>query len=425
LRADALAAWRAGLAAADPRVAVEHALAGAALVPWRVADLIVATGKAAAAMARGVGPHARGFVLLPGGVPANDLPAGMTVLRGGHPVPSREGVESSATILGAAAALGPGQRLLFLLSGGTSSLFEVPRDGVALDSVVALYRELLGSGAAIAEMNVVRRALSETKGGGLARAAAPAAVLTLAVSDVAGDDPATIGSGPTVPVAEDSNAARSVLERYHLWGRLSHDIKRALSEPRGETHAAPQHLRFEIVCSAARSVAAAAGELRSRGYDAVKPPFDVLLGDAPAAAHVVATAVGRQLESATRPWGFAVGGETTVRLGPTPGRGGRNQHVAASIALELAGRGGFASVVAGTDGADGYSDCAGAIVDGGTAARAARAGRDLASALAAFDTTAALDAAGDTLRTGPTGTNVGDLLVVAGAPSGSRVGSRA
>jgi glycerate-2-kinase len=424
LRADALAAWRAGLAAADPQTAVERVLGRDDLASWRDADLVIATGKAAAPMARAAGHRAHGFVLLPTGAPAADVPSGMRVLRGAHPVPSREGVEASGTILRAAAALRPDERLLYLLSGGTSSLFEVPRDGVTLDSLAALYRALVECGAAIGEMNLVRRTLSQTKGGGLARAAGCAAILTLAVSDVVGDDPATIGSGPTVRVADEPDAAASVLERYHLWGSVADDVRRALRRPRAEPGGVLQPTRFEIVCSAAHSVGAAAAELRLRGYDVVTPPANVLTGEATAAADLIAAEAGRRLDRASMPWGFVMGGETTVRLGPAAGRGGRNLHVASAIALRLAGRAGFACAVAGTDGIDGNSDFAGAIVDGGTAARAAGCGRDLAAALARFDTAAALEAAGDALSTGPTGTNVGDLLVMAGAPEGARAAGR-
>jgi hydroxypyruvate reductase len=399
-------------------LAVESALEQPALRAWRNADLVIATGKAAAAMARGAGDAARGFVLLPHGMPAVGLAPALRVLRSSHPLPSPDGVAAAEAIVRAARALGPGQRLLYLISGGTSALFEAPCDGVQLRSLVDVYAALLGSGASIHEMNVVRRALSKVKGGGLARAAPAAAVLTLAVSDVEGDDPATIGSGPTVLVEEDHSAARRVLERYGLWSGAGEDVKRAI-EARAETAAAvPAVNRFEVVCSAARSVGAALDRLRARGYAPAPPPADRLRGDAGAAAQAVASRITQQLAAVRTQWGFALAGETTVCLPPGAGRGGRNQHVAARIALALAGRDGFACVVAGTDGIDGNSDCAGAIVDGGSAARAARAGVDLAGAVAHFDSASGLEAAGDVLKTGPTGTNVGDLLVAVGGRDG-------
>jgi hydroxypyruvate reductase len=414
LRADAIAAWRAGVAAAEPRAAVERILLEPAYAQWRRPDLVIATGKAAASMARSMG-DVDGFVLLPHGEPAPDLARGLRVLRGDHPIPSEQGVDASRELLRAAAALGAGQRLLYLVSGGTSALFEVPRDGISVESLIEVYRLLLGSGATIGETNLVRRALSQVKGGGLAGVAAAAKILTLAVSDVAGDDPATIGSGPTVFVDEDPADARRVLERYHLWQRVPVDVRRLLARPAlRAARPRAQASEYEVVCSIASSIEAARRDLSAKGYGLLDEGR--LEGDAAAAGTAVADAISRSL-AAYRPAALVMGGETTVRLPESAGRGGRNQHVAAVIANRLAGREGFACAVAGTDGIDGNSDCAGALIDGGTAARARAAGHDLAGALARFDTGTALETAGDALRTGPTGTNVGDLLVALVAPA--------
>jgi glycerate-2-kinase len=263
-------------------------------------------------------------------------------------------------------------------------------------------------------MNVVRRALSAVKGGGLARAAAAASVLTLAVSDVLDDDPATIGSGPTVPVADDCAAARAVLERFGLWKSAGEDVRGALDAPAATLGAVPASNEMAIVCSAARSVAGARDALRARGYELPAPPLARLTGDAQDASRAVAAGIATQLERARGRWAFTLAGETTVSVPAEAGSGGRNQHLAACVAVALAGRRGFACVAAGSDGVDGNSLNAGAVVDGDTAARAAASGTDLAAAVRRFDTASALEAAGDALRTGATGTNVGDLLVAVG-----------
>ncbi|RMF22857.1 MAG: DUF4147 domain-containing protein, partial [Deltaproteobacteria bacterium] len=162
----------------------------------------------------------RGFALIPTGTRARDVPAAIEILSGGHPVPSADGFAASRRILSAARSLSEGDSLLYLVSGGTSALFEVPRAGLADADVARVYELLLGSGAPIEQMNAVRSALSEVKRGGLARAAYPARVRTLAVSDVIGDDPAVIGSGPTVNRPVDPAEAVTVLERCGLWSRV-------------------------------------------------------------------------------------------------------------------------------------------------------------------------------------------------------------
>jgi glycerate 2-kinase len=370
--------------------------------------LLVATGKAAATMARGADAGVRGYVLLPRSADASHLADGLEVLRADHPVPSPAGVAASARILAAVATLGAGKRILYLVSGGTSALFEVPRTGIDVQSLIAAHRALLASGAPIHEMNVVRRALSAVKGGGFARAARGANLLTLAVSDVADDDPLTIGSGPTVESADDPSAARAVLERYGLWEGVALDVRSALTRTPKRSEPAPSGSRYEVVCSIETAVEASRSALVARGYST--EPAGPLDGDAMAAAERLSRRITRALD-VDEQRAVVVGGETTVRLTAAAGRGGRNHHVAAALALALAGRGGFACVVGGTDGIDGNTDCAGALVDGGTAAGAARAGFPLARALERFDTGSALAAAGAALRTGATGTNVGDLVV--------------
>jgi len=419
LREDALAAWAAGLRAAMPEAAVERAVAGRP--DLRTArPLVVAVGKAAAGMMRGCaaalgGKWAGAFVLLPAGSDSGELPSGVVLLRGGHPHPTAEGAASTARILAEVSALDAGGRLLLLLSGGASALLEAPAPGLRLDDVIAAHRALVKSGLPIAQINLVRGCLSAIKAGGLADAAGSAAVTTLAISDVEGDDPAAIGSGPTVkPAATRAARARLALDLLGESGLRLPAPATAFLERLAASGDAAEALGgdgggdYTVIASIASSVAAASIELASRGY-AVTGQRGYLSGDtASAAAHIL-----EELGSGAGPRAIVFGGETTVAV-PVggAGRGGRNLDLSARLALVFSGRDGVVALAAGTDGIDGSSRAAGACVDGGTADRAARDGYPLDAALAAFDTEPALDAAGDLVAPGATGTNVGDLVVV-------------
>lgn len=377
------------------------------------------------------------MVLCPAGSAVAALPDGVEVLYGGHPEPTRQGIESSRRIAAAVAALKSDETLLLLLSGGASSLLEVPCDDLHCDDVIDAHRALVASGAPIAAINRVRCCLSAVKGGALAEMAAPARVCTLALSDVVGDDPAAIGSAPTFPVARDAREALEIIARYSMLmppGVLAHlkamarAAQGAASAARhragGESNAA---VDYEIVAGVGDAIDGAAAFLRARGCR-VSRCSHPLVGETALAAAQVAQQVARlpgAAQGIERAAGavagdtrrrslhaWVAGGETTVRVpADCSGRGGRNLDLAARLALALAGRDGFACAVAGTDGRDGSSRSAGAIIDGGTAGRAAVAGLTLDQALARFDTEPAMAASGDLLMTGPTGTNVGDLLV--------------
>jgi glycerate 2-kinase len=427
LRRDALDAWRAGVRAASPAAAVDRALAARPEIRASLdRTFVVATGKAAGAMVRGVGPAARGVIIVPETTTCSDLPAGIRVELGGHPLPTPEGIAASRSVLAAAQRLTARDRLLYLVSGGSSALFEVPRVGISDDDIIDAYALLLASGMSIGEMNCVRRALSSVKGGGLARAAAAAEVLTLAVSDVPGDVPADIGSGPTVASSEDPpGRALALCERYGVAGALPASVL-AVLRARAERAPAAQALvaaesaspaaaersaesSFHVVVSASEAEDAAEDRLEELGYSVISAPVPRLTGDATAAAWRLLPVLDAERGGPRR--AFAVSGETTVRLPPGHGRGGRNQHMACILAGGLAGHDGFACMVGGTDGRDGNSDAAGGLIDGTTAERAAAAGHDLREAVERFDSATALAAAGDAVITGPTGTNVGDLLV--------------
>ncbi len=419
LRDDAEACWRAGLACVDACEATRAALAG-----WEgaVPDLILATGKAAVAMATAARerfPTAAIEMLTVAGIAA-PLPAGARLRIGSHPEPSPEGIAHSRELLARASALGAGGHLLYLLSGGSSALFEVPREGVSEDDLIATHTALVASGLAISEINRVRRALSAVKGGGLTAAARPARVTTLAVSDVAGDTPAVIGSGPTIEEPFDGEALGALLDRMEaqLPPAVRRFLRRVASAPGGgsDTTVASADT-FLIVASAADAARGAAAKAAALGY-AVADTFE-LSGDAGAAgARLAARADGLLAED--RAAALIGSGETVVELGERAGRGGRNLHLALVLADRLQGREGWACVSAGTDGRDGNSGVAGALVDGATAARVVAGYGPVAGALERFDSGAALAAAGDCLETGATGTNVGDLAVLLVAPRAGR-----
>jgi glycerate 2-kinase len=356
----------------------------------------------------GLGRRGRGLCLLPEAADATAAAElGYEILRGGHPVPTGRGLAASRRILAQVSALGREQRLLYLVSGGTSALLEVPREGLASGALIDAYRVLLLCGAPIEELNLLRRALSAVKGGGLARAAAPAEVDTLAVSDVVGDDPLVIGSGPTVAGEVDVRELAHLVARYDLHRIVAPEVLALLATAPPACPANPRS-SYEIVasnrvaCDAARASLADLAALVVAGAG--------LVGDAEAAARSLAAGL-RTLAAEGASGALVLGGETTVRVSGSCGAGGRNQQLALRLALELEGVADVTVLVAGTDGIDGSSEAAGAIVDGTTAARIRAAGLEPEAALAAFDSSPALAAAGDRLVTGPTSTNVGDLLV--------------
>ena len=385
--------FMAGVARAAPAPAVAAATAGMARP-----DAILALGKAAVAMARAAlerWPGTPCLVVTNAGNAA-DLP-GARVLVGGHPVPDAGSLAAGEALLSAAASLRAGQRGLALISGGGSALAVAPVTGVTLAHKAEVARLLLGAGLDIAATNRVRARLSRLKQGGLARAAAPATLDALILSDVVGDDLAAIASGPTVAPAPGEDA-RALLERAGLWARIPAAARAAIeAPPPAPPPAATARLVGSNRLSAEAMLAAAPG--------AVLDPAP-LVGDVAQAAERVAEAARRG--PGTTLWG----GETTVVL-HGDGSGGRNQELALRVAEALEGLGRpWAFLSGGTDGRDGPTDAAGALVDGGTLGRIAAAGLDVADHLARNDSHPALAAAGDLLVTGATGTNVADLQIL-------------
>lgn len=378
--------------------------------------LLLAAGKAAAAMASRAAvilgaALVRGVVVLPHGAPSAALPAGVDVLRAAHPVPDAGSQAAAERLLAEAAAAESGTLILTLLSGGASALLAAPAEGVSFGDKQAVTAALLASGASIHEVNTVRRTCSRVKGGGLRRVAAGAAGLwTLLLSDVAGDDPVTIASGPTVPNPSRADDALAVLARHGLTERVP-AITRRLETMRGES--ARVAARFGaagtpvvVVGSNRTAVEAAAQAARARGYE-VDVVAEPIAGDAASAGRALA----RRLRAGDRRTHRALvaGGEPTVRVVPG-GRGGRAQHLALAAATEVQGTSAVL-LAAGTDGIDGPTDAAGACVDGGTVIRAAALGVDVGAVLAATDAHPLLERLQALVRTGPTGTNVTDLVV--------------
>ena len=396
--------FAAALQAVDGRAAVRRALGSAPpSAPW----WLIAIGKAAAAMALGaldcLGSQLLGGLVIDKAPPPDPRPfaaRGIAVRTGGHPLPTAASIQAGEALLAALAQTPPAATLLFLVSGGASSLVEVPAAGLGPAQLARLNGWLLGSGLPIGPMNRVRTAVSRIKGGGLLAALPRRPLRVLAISDVPGDDPAVIGSGLLVPAPglEAAVAALALPPWVRAW------VDRGLLGRASPTRPGPP---IELVATLALAKAAAADAARAAGLPVLVHP-ELLVGDA--------AERGRDLARQVRdgPPGLQVwGGETTVRLPARPGRGGRNQHLALAAAAELAGRRDCLLLAAGTDGSDGAgADAdAGALVDGGTLARAAPDGFDAADCLRRADSGRLLAAAGDLIHTGPTGTNVMDLVL--------------
>lgn len=434
LRRAAASILSAGLRAADPDRLVRanlRAARGAARIggaDYHLRDgrlAVVAAGKAASRMAAAAEEAlgARIDVALAVDTSAA-APLSRTQLRlAGHPVPDERGARAAAEAEALARSLGPRDLLLVLLSGGASALLPAPVAGVTLQDKAALTRQLLRAGAAIGEINTVRKHLSRLKGGGLARAAGRARVACLVLSDVVGDDLSTIASGPTVPDPTTYADALEVLRRRGLLEAAPAAIRAHLEAgARGERPETPKpndalfrRVATRIIGSNRLTVEAAAREARRLGLRPVVLTTR-LEGEAREAARVLA-AVLRECVEAGRPAAPPVcllaGGETTVTV-RGPGQGGRNQELALAAAVPLAAFPAAAVVASlATDGIDGVGGAAGGVTDDQTLARAARLGLAPAAAfLEANDSRAFLGPLGDLIVTGPTGTNVVDLTVL-------------
>lgn len=364
---------------------------------------LIALGKAACAMAQGAhdvfGARIAAALIVTKQGFAESLP--WPVLEAGHPLPDERSLAAGQALLDFAARIPRGVSVLVLLSGGASALVEVLPQGVTLGDMRALNEWLLASGLDIAAMNRMRKRLSCIKGGRLAKLLSPRPVLCLAISDVPGDDPRVIGSGPLVT----DNALLTACDTTGLPPVVVEALRYSLPALSAED-ACFRNVQFKIIARLDDAKHAAAEAARQLGYRVTLHP-EFIDGDALAAGAQLAQALLAAPAGEIQVWG----GETTLVLPPHPGRGGRNQSLALGAARVLAGEENVWFLSIGTDGSDGPTLDAGALVDGGTIARGEIDGQSASQALAAADAGTFLEASGDLVQTGPTGTNVMDLML--------------
>jgi glycerate 2-kinase len=410
--------FRAAIAAAHPSACLPPHLPAA---PKSGRLIVLAAGKAAGSMTEvaeaaysdlaaerltGIAVARQGY-----GRPTHIIP----VIEAGHPIPTAAGLEAAERALELADGTGPDDLVLVLLSGGASANWIAPAQGLTLADKQAVTRALLRSGANIGEINAVRKHLSRIKGGRLARRAQHARVVTLAISDVPGDDPAVIGSGPTVPDPTTLADARAIVARYRL--DLPDVVTRALANPDNESPK-PQdpvfaRTEFKLIARPADAFRAAEREARKLGYE------PIMVGDRiEGEARDVATehaAHARALQKEGRRAVILSGGELTVTI-RGKGRGGPNQEYALALAMALDGAPGIAALAGDTDGTDGGAgsadDPAGAVIDQTTLSRARSLGLVPAHFLADNDSTGFFSRLGDLVETGPTWTNVNDFRAI-------------
>jgi len=403
----------AAIASADPRAVLARHL------PDRPAGrvLVLGAGKSAAVMAAALEDAWPGVAL--SGLVVTRYGHGhptrhIEVAEASHPVPDEAGARAARRMLDLATAAGPDDLVLFLVSGGGSSLTTLPAPGLALPDLIAVNRALLASGATIHEMNCIRRHLSVFSGGRLAAAAHPARVVTLAISDVPGDDPTVIASGPTVPDPSTFGQARALVAHYRMAlppAVTAHLAAAAEESPKpGDPRLPAPDYRF--IATPRMALEAAAAQARASGLaplilgDALEGEAREL-GIALAGIALSARAHGHPLPG---PCVLLSGGETTVTIRTQPpGRGGRNGECLLGCALALAGAPGIWALMGDTDGIDGSEANAGAIATPDTLARARAAGLDPRALLAAHDSHRVFATLGDLVTTGPTLTNVNDF----------------
>ncbi|WP_114576388.1 glycerate kinase [Saliphagus sp. LR7] len=427
----ALDCLAAGIDAAHPRRVVGDALSlsGTELRVTDVGDettaydlsgferVVVAGGGNAAGHLAGALSDLLGDRIAGGAVVTDDPTAAgpIEVLPGDHPYPSERGVESTRRVLEVAERAGPEDLVIAPITGGGSALLVAPAGALTVADLQELTEKLLESGAAIDEINAVRKRCSAVKGGGLAAAAAPARVLGVVMSDVVGDDPGTIASGPVSPDEIPDDEAWGVLDRY---GIEAPAVREHLIGKRGDPGGAGADIERTDVCLIASSrtaLDAARSAAGKRGYEPLVLSSRVR-GEASEAGRFHAAIAEESRESGDpvpAPAVFLSAGETTVTVAGEPGIGGPNGEFALAAAIDLAGREGVVVGSVDTDGIDGASDAAGAIVDGETVTDRERA----REALERNDVQTLLAEAGAVIRTGPTGTNVNDLRVVVVEPN--------
>ena len=402
LHEDAVHIVTSAIDAVKPDAAVRRALHGMTF-PGRV--FLVAVGKAGWQMAHAalqclLTTPTQGIVVTKYGHVTAELP-GIRCMEAGHPVPDENSFAAAQAVLDMTADLSPADTVLFLLSGGGSALFEKPL--VPSAELQSITRQLLACGADIVEMNTIRKRLSAVKGGRFAAHCAPAQVQTIVLSDILGDPPDMIASGPTVPDLSTCDEALKIAQKYDL--QLSPAARACLGS---ET---PKHLDnagMQIIGSVRELCSAAAAQCRALGYEPLYLT-DRLNCEAREAGRFLA-AIARSHAADGKKLAFIAGGETVVHL-TGHGLGGRNQEIALAAAETLHSLPNAAVTSVGSDGTDGPTDAAGGYADGDTQSALASAGWNIADALRQNDAYHALQSVNGLVHTGPTGTNVNDVAI--------------
>lgn len=405
--------FKAAVAAADP----ERTIRGHLPARPRGRTIVIGAGKGSAQMAAAFekmwdGPI-EGLVVTRYGYGAQC--ERIEIIEAAHPVPDAAGLEASRRLLAKVQGLTADDLVVALISGGGSALLPSPAGSLTLADEIAVNEALLASGAPIAAMNTVRKHLSTIKGGRLAAAAYPAKVVSLVVSDIPGDDPALVASGPTVP---DKGSRADALASISAYGmKLPTSVMAHINSPAADAPS-PDDERFSrnevhLIASAGVSLEAAAAEAKRQGVEAVILS-DSIEGEAREVGGVHA-AIAREVATRNRPFPKPVlilsGGETTVTL-RAKGKGGRNSEFLLAFAIGISGVEGIHALAADTDGVDGSEDNAGAFADGSTVSRMRAAGVDAKAMLAGNNAWTAFNAVGDLFVPGPTGTNVNDLRAI-------------
>lgn len=373
--------------------------------------VVIGAGKAVGSLARGVenmlGERiSDGCIIVKHG---HDEPlTRIRQLQAGHPIPDAQGVQATAEMLRTVEGLRECDSVIVLLTGGASALMVAPVDGVTLEEKAAVTAGLLRSGASIEEINTVRKSLSCVKGGKLLDHIGPAAVLTLLISDVPSGDICMIGSGPTVAGGKGREDPMAILTRYGLDHSVPASIQRALAKEVDSARQGSKWREALMLADSATLVKAVHGIAAREGL-AVRNIDTAMAGNTHEAALAMSAAL-RDVPLQDRPVLLVSAGETTLQV-RGDGLGGRNQEYALVAAMALAGVSNVALLSAGTDGTDGPTDAAGAFADGALEERAQVAGLDPADMLARNDSYRLFEATGDLFRTGPTGTNVMDLVL--------------
>ena len=404
--------FMAAVASADPAKVLQHHLPS----PPKGRCVVVGAGKASAAMAAALEaawPHVdlSGVVVTRYGhaVPTTRI----EIIEASHPVPDDKSAEAAKRILAAVEGLTADDMVIALISGGGSALMVAPAEGMTLADKMAVNRALLASGATISEMNAVRKHLSRIKGGRLALAARPAKVVSLLISDVPGDDPSEIASGPTVADPSDIETVREIVSRYAL--DLPETVRRVLEKGEETPKAGDIEEDIRLIAAPSLALQAAADEALKLGLT------PLILGDSleGESKDVGAVMAGIALSASRKglpvkgPAVLLSGGETTVTIGKGPaGKGGRNTEFLLSLALTLKGADGIWAIAGDSDGIDGVEDAAGAMVTPDTLVRIRNAGVDPRQSLVNHDSYTAFNAAGDLVVTGPTLTNVNDIRAI-------------